>query len=120
VVLPVNAKAFILLGAVPGQITWVPRVPDKPGWMAIADLTYRVFEFSPRFQVVWVLTEWRLSPTERSRLRDALPPAPIPTVISDPVKKWATTVLEWHPPFDSIANALWGEYMDIAELILEA
>jgi hypothetical protein len=120
VVLPVNAKAFILLGAVPGQITWVPRVPDKPGWMAIADLTYRVFEFLPRFQVVWVLTEWRLSPTERGRLRDALPPAAIPTVISDPVKKWATTMLEWHPPSDPIANALWGEYMDIAELILEA
>jgi hypothetical protein len=120
VVLPVSAKAFVLLGAVPGQITWVSRVPDKPAWMAVADLTYRVFEFSPRFPVVWVLTEWRLPPRERSRLRDALPPASIPTVLSDPVKQWATTVLEWHPPSDPATNPLWGKYMDTAELILEA
>lgn len=120
VVLPVKAKACLLIGALPGQISWVPRAPAKPTWMDIADLNYRVFEFSPSFPVVWVLTEWRLAPTQRGRLRAALPPAPLPEILSDSMKAWATTMLEWHPPSDPVANALWDRYMDSAELVLEA
>ncbi len=88
--------------------------------MVIADLNYRVFEFSPSFPVVWVLTEWRLAPTQRGRLRAALPPAPLPEILSDSMKAWATTVLNWHPPSDPVAKPLWDRYMDSAEVVLKA
>jgi hypothetical protein len=121
VVLPVAAKACILLGATPGQITWVPAAPAKPTWMEIADLQYRVFEVAPSFPVVWVLTERRLAPTETARLRSAHPPGPVPPrdERTHPMTAWATTILEWQPPSEAAANALWDTYMDSAELVLE-
>ncbi|MGI9098478.1 MAG: hypothetical protein ACR2H2_08310, partial [Solirubrobacteraceae bacterium] len=119
VVLPVAAKACILLGAAPGQITWVPPAPAKPAWMKIADLQYRVFELTPSYAVVWVLTERHLAPTQTARLRTAQEPAPIPRERTHAMSAWATTILEWQPPVDPIANALWDTYMDSAELVLE-
>jgi hypothetical protein len=120
-VLPVAAKACILLGATPGQITWVPAAPAKPTWMEIADLQYRVFEVTPSFPVVWVLTERRLAPTQTARLRSAQPPGPVPPrdERTHPMTVWATTILEWQPAAEAAANALWDTYMDSAELVLE-
>jgi hypothetical protein len=118
IVLPVRSQGCILLGALPGQITWVPSAPAKPTWMDIAALDYRVFEYSPSHEVVWVLTEWQMAPRQRVRLRESSPPQSVPTERSDPMKAWATTILEWEPPQEPLANALWELYMDIAELVL--
>jgi hypothetical protein len=118
IVLPVRSKGCVLLGALPGQITWVPQAPAKPTWMDIAGLDYRVFEFSPSFAVVWILTEWVMPPQQRVRLRESIPPGSLPKERTEPMKAWATTILEWHPPQESGANALWDSYMDIAEFAL--
>lgn len=119
-VLPVAARACILLGAAPGQITWVPPAPAEPAWMKIAGLQYGVFEFAPSFNVVWVLTEHRHPPTQKARLRSAQPPATLAGQRTHPMTAWATTILEWQPPTGPSANALWDTYMESAELVLEA
>jgi hypothetical protein len=117
VVLPVKAKSCILLGAVPGQIEW-PEPPAKPPWMAIAGLGYRVFEYFPAFPVVWVLSEWNLKPRLRTRLGHHQQPAASADAGVGRVKVWANTVLEWQPPSDLAASALWEEYMDAAKDLL--
>jgi hypothetical protein len=87
--------------------------------MDIAELDYRVFEYSPSFQVVWVLTEWQITPKQRMRLRNHTLPGPVPKERTERMTAWATTVLEWHPPLDHAANELWDKYMDAAEMVLE-
>jgi hypothetical protein len=118
IVLPVRSQGCILLGALPGQITWVPPAPTKPAWMDIAALDYRVFEYSPSHEVVWVLTEWQMAPRQRVRVRESTPPYAVPSERSDPMKAWATTILEWEPPQEPAVNALWESYMDVAEVVL--
>ena len=75
-------------------------------------------EFSPAFAVVWILTEWVMPPQQRVRLRESIPPGSLPKERTEPMRAWATTILEWHPPQESGANALWDSYMDIAEFAL--
>jgi len=118
-VLPVRSQGCILLGSAPGEITWVPPAPRKPTWMDIAELDYRVFEYTPSFQAVWVLTEWQIAPKQRVRLRAQEPPGAIPEERTEPMRAWAMTVLEWHPPEEPHANELWDAYMGAAELVLE-
>jgi hypothetical protein len=118
IVLPVRSKGCILLGAIPGQITWVPNAPAKPTWMDIAALDYRVFEYSPSFEVVWILTEWAMLPRQRVRLRESIQPRSAPDERTEPMRAWATTILEWRPPDAPVANALWDSYMDTAEFVL--
>jgi len=86
--------------------------------MDIAGLDYRVFEYSPSYEVVWVLTEWQMAPRQRVRLRRSAPPESVPTERREPMRAWATTILEWEPPKEHAANSLWESYMDTAELVL--
>lgn len=119
-VLPVSAKACVLIGAVPGQIAWAPAAPSKPMWMNIAGLEYRVYEYFPPFPVVWVLLERLMAPRLSVRLRLPTPPDSCPAIAGDPTRAWATTILEWEPPTDPAENELWDSYMDVAEQVLEA
>jgi hypothetical protein len=120
VVLPVKSKSSILIGAVPGQISWPQAPTRKPTWMDIADLDFRVFEYSPSFPVVWVLTEWNMAPLQRARVCAARSPEAASGEVTERMKAWATTVLEWQPPAEAVANQLWDEYMDAAEVVLDA
>lgn len=119
-VLPVSARSCVLIGASPGQIAWPPAAPEKPVWMTIAGLECRVYEYFPSFPVVWVLLERMIEPRLCVRLRAPAPPGGCPGIRTDPMRAWATAILEWQPPSDPVQNGLWERYMDMAEEVLES
>lgn len=113
-VLPVGALRRTILGARPGQID-EPRSPARPRWMEEVGLQQQSFEYEPPFEPVWVLTEWRLDPPQRVRLRHSRPPISEPTSEPSAVAAWIDALLTFEPPVEEEAAALWHSYSDVAE-----
>jgi hypothetical protein len=109
-ILPTGALRRTVLGARPGQLEEVPA-PRKPPWMTRAGLSFRVFEFTPKFDVAWVITEWNLEPTLRVRLKRSLAPgAPDPAASQAQIDAWADAIANTPPPGDEGAAEHWLAY----------
>lgn len=117
VVLPTAAPHVTVVGRRPGQIVRIVP-PAAPPWVEQLNrdhpdllLGFRVFEFEPAFDVVWVLCEYRLGPS--LRCRDPL--APDPGVESDPARAhdWIRFFLDVEPPKTSFE--LWESYRALAK-----
>jgi hypothetical protein len=114
-ILPTRALRRVLIGSCPGEIEEVPT-PNEPPWMSRAGITFRYFEFVPRFAVTWILTEWPSAPTMRARLLKQIgPAAPSPQAAADRIPAWADAVKHLPQPKEDAAVALWTSYLRAAE-----
>jgi hypothetical protein len=113
-ILPTGALRRVVIGPRPGYIEEVPA-PSKPPWMTRAGLSFQFFEFTPSFDVVWIVTEWTLSPEVRVRLKQGIVPMPSGGEFEEVrVKEWATVVARSPTPSNPHEGELWATYLDMA------
>jgi hypothetical protein len=125
-VLPRNADAYLLLGAVPGQALEVSK-PGRPAWMDTvgkaegpftrSGLFPVGFEVHPRFEVVWVIASRRSRQT--ATLRTPLTPdsGTLPAETAA-LAAWRTAFrADVHVPEE--ARELWQAYSAVAADIAE-
>jgi hypothetical protein len=120
IVLPASAASIELVGARPGQILRVVP-PAAPPWVEELNksqpdlwLGYRVFEFHPRFDIVWAKYEYRLGPTTRRHRADIPPDARVTDEPTD-IHAWIDFFIDGEPAEDD--QEVWHAYLAIARSV---
>lgn len=113
VVLPLNARSYLLVGARPGQVAH-PIQPPRPEWLDhIGEgLFPSGFEVAPAFEVVWVIVE-RNDGKLAVRLRNPLPPEAGDTAPASDMAVWSAA-FDQTPDVGARGRELWAEYADMA------
>jgi len=114
--LPAKAGQYIVLGVVAGEVVRPQVPPESPRWVRTIAPYSAGREFSPSFDVAWVLVAWRLGEWE-ARLRSALEPQPCDPDITkaSSVRDWCRCFLELEPRMSLDALQLWSRYRVFAE-----